>query len=158
MNHHNNFNFLRIFAAVLVGVTHSYAITGNILSEPARQLSNGYFYLSSIGLYIFFFTSGYLVSQSAATSKSSLIFLQKRVLRIYPALIIAVLLSVFIAGPLLTTFTLKQYFTDVDTWKYLWTASGYCRPGPTICCAPSRACPSWPSRSSRRLLPAQNPQ
>ena len=124
MNHHNNFNFLRIFAAVLVGVTHSYAITGHVLSEPARQLSNGYFYLSTIGLYIFFFTSGYLVSQSAATSKSSLIFLQKRVLRIYPALIIAVLLSVFIAGPLLTAFSLKQYFTDVDTWKYLWTASG----------------------------------
>ena len=124
MNHHNNFNFLRIFAAVMVGVTHSYAITGNVLNEPALQLSNGYFYLSSIGLYIFFFTSGYLVSQSAATSKSSLIFLQKRVLRIYPALIIVVLLSVFVAGPLLTTFSLRQYFTDIDTWKYLWTASG----------------------------------
>ena len=121
MNHHNNFNFLRISAAVLVGVTHSYAITGNILSEPLHQLTNGYFYLSSLGLYIFFFTSGYLVSRSATTSGSPLIFLQKEILRIYPALIVVVLLSIFVAGPLLTTYSLKQYFTDADTWKYLWT-------------------------------------
>ncbi len=35
-----------------------------------------------------------------------------------------VLLSVFFAGPLLTAFSLKRYFIDADTWKYLWTASG----------------------------------
>jgi peptidoglycan/LPS O-acetylase OafA/YrhL len=124
MNHHNNFNFLRIFAAVLVAVTHSYAITGHPDAEPLHLVSNGYFYFSSIGLYIFFFTSGYLVSRSAATSKSPLVYLKKRALRIYPALVCVVLLSVFIAGPVLTTFSLKQYFTDPDTWKYLWTASG----------------------------------
>ena len=124
MNHRNNFNFLRIFAAVLVAITHSSAITGQAANEPLHQLTKGYFYFSSLGLYIFFFTSGYLVTQSAANSKTSLIYLQKRVLRIYPALITVVLLSVFVAGPLLTSFGLKQYFTDADTWKYLWTATG----------------------------------
>ncbi|MEP6584765.1 MAG: acyltransferase [Ginsengibacter sp.] len=125
MNHRNNFNFLRIFAAVLVAVTHSYAITGNALQEPLHKFSNGTFYLSTIGLYIFFFTSGYLVSLSASNSKSPLIFLKKRILRIYPALIVVVLISVFIAGPLLTKFSLKQYYTEADTWKYLWTSSGF---------------------------------
>lgn len=125
MNHRNNFNFLRIFAAILVAITHSYAVTGNAENEILHQLTKGKFYLSSIGLYIFFFTSGYLVSLSAANSKSPWIFLKKRVLRIYPALIAVVFVSVFIAGPLLTTFSLKQYFTDADTWKYLWTSSGF---------------------------------
>ncbi len=125
MSHRNNFNFLRIFAAVLVAVTHSYAITGHAETEFLHRLTNGNFYLSSIGLYIFFFTSGYLVSLSAANSKSALIFLKKRILRIYPALIVVVIISVFIAGPLLTKFSLRQYFTDADTWKYLWTSSGF---------------------------------
>ncbi|MEO8111388.1 MAG: acyltransferase [Ginsengibacter sp.] len=115
---------MRIFAAVLVGITHSYAITGNALLEPVHIVTGGRYYLSSIGLYIFFFTSGYLVTASAMNSKSLAAFLKKRVLRIYPALIVVVLLSVFVAGPLLTTFSVKNYFTDADTWKYLWTASG----------------------------------
>jgi peptidoglycan/LPS O-acetylase OafA/YrhL len=124
MSHRNNFNLLRIFAAILVAITHSYAITGHAMNEPFYQLTNGYLYFSSLGLYIFFFTSGYLVSQSATNSKTALIYLQKRALRIYPALIIVVLISIFIAGPLLTTFTFKQYFANGDTWKYLWTATG----------------------------------
>ncbi len=125
MSHRNNFNFLRIFAAVLVAVTHSYAITGHAETELLHRLTNGNFYLSSIGLYIFFFTSGYLVSLSATNSKSPLIFLKKRILRIYPALIVVVVISVFIAGPLLTKFSIRQYFTDADTWKYLLTSSGF---------------------------------
>lgn len=125
MNHRNNFNFLRLFAAILVAITHSYAITGNAEKEFLYQLTNGHFYLSSVGLYIFFFTSGYLVSLSAVNSKSPIFFLKKRVLRIYPALIVVVIMSIFIAGPLLTTFDLKQYFTEADTWKYLWTSSGF---------------------------------
>lgn len=124
INHRNNFDFLRIFAAVLVAITHSYAITGHAVIEPLHYATDGRYYLSSIGLYIFFFTSGYLVTGSALSSKSAITFLKKRVLRIYPALITVVLLSVFFAGPLLTKFPLKNYFTDADTWKYLWTASG----------------------------------
>lgn len=107
-----------------MAITHSYAITGNALLEPVYIVTGGRYYLSSIGLYIFFFTSGYLVTGSALSSKSAFTFLKKRVLRIYPALILVVLMSVFVAGPLLTKFPLKNYFTDADTWKYLWTASG----------------------------------
>ncbi len=124
MNHKNNFNFLRIFAALLVAVTHSYAITGHGFQEPFYILSNKHFYFSSAGLYIFFFTSGYLVTRSAADSATALLYLQKRVLRIYPALICVVFISVFIAGPLLTTYSIKHFFKDHDSWKYLFTATG----------------------------------
>lgn len=125
MSHRNNFNFLRIFAATLVAITHSYAITGHAGVEFLHSFTNGKFYLSSVGLYIFFFTSGYLVSMSATRSKSPWQFLQKRVLRIYPALITLTILSVFIAGPLLTKFSLRNYFAERDTWQYLWTATGF---------------------------------
>ncbi|MEP7253798.1 MAG: acyltransferase [Ginsengibacter sp.] len=125
MSNRNNFNFLRIFAAILVAITHSYAITGHAHAEFLHSITNGKFYLSSVGLYIFFFTSGYLVSLSAANSKSPWQFLKKRILRIYPALIILTIVSVFVAGPLLTKLSFKNYFTDSDTWQYLWTATGF---------------------------------
>ncbi|MDQ6903452.1 MAG: acyltransferase [Bacteroidota bacterium] len=124
MSHNNNFNFLRIFAAILVCITHSYAITGHALNEPLHQLTQGHFYFSSLGLYIFFFTSGYLVTRSAATTKSPIFYLQKRALRIYPALLIVVIISVFIAGPFLSSYHVSKYFSATETWKYLWTASG----------------------------------
>ena len=124
MSRKNNFNLLRIFAALLVAVTHSYAITGHSFLDPLYVLTDAHFYSSTIGLYIFFFTSGYLVTRSAADSATPLIYSQKRILRIYPALICVVFISVFIAGPLLTTLSLKDYLNDTKTYQYLWTATG----------------------------------
>lgn len=123
-NHKNNFNFLRLSGALLVIFSHSFDITGKEDIEPVKNLLRGQTAASGIGLTIFFFISGYFITKSAYVTKNALQFIQKRFFRIYPALLLTVLLTVFVIGPIFTRFTLSQYFTTTDTWKYLYTATG----------------------------------
>ena len=99
--HNNNFNFLRLFAAFLVIFSHYFDVTGNENSEPIKKLLHGKTAASGIGLSMFFFISGYFITQSAYATNNTLRFLQKRIARIYPALFVVVLLTAFVIGPLL---------------------------------------------------------
>lgn len=122
-NHHNNFNALRLLGALFVFITHSFAVTGHIENDPLGHLTNNIVQLSAPGLVIFFFISGYLVTNSALQSKNIIAYLKKRALRIFPALVICVLLSVLIAGFFLTDLTARAFFMHTDTLKYLLTAT-----------------------------------
>jgi peptidoglycan/LPS O-acetylase OafA/YrhL len=114
----NNFDFLRFFAAALVLFAHSYPLVGRRGDEPLTLLT-GYEKGGSIAVGIFFVMSGYLIASSWLASSSPKSFLIKRALRIFPALIVAVLLSVFVIGPLVTHLTLGQYLAADGTWTYL---------------------------------------
>ncbi len=120
----NNFNLLRLTGAILVVISHTFTVVGQTSFEPLQYLTKGHLQLSGIGLTIFFFISGYFITSSAASGKNTGSFLLKRIYRIYPALIILVIISVFITGPLLSTLPWQEYFTSKDTWKYLFTATG----------------------------------
>ena len=87
----NNFDFLRFFAAALVLFAHSYPLVGRREDEPLTLLT-GYEKGGSIAVGIFFVMSGYLIASSWLASSSPKSFLIKRALRIFPALIVAVLL------------------------------------------------------------------
>ncbi|MCQ2033203.1 acyltransferase family protein [Stutzerimonas kunmingensis] len=114
----NNFDFLRFFAAALVLFAHSYPLVGRRGDEPLTLLT-GYEKGGSIAVGIFFVMSGYLITSSWLASSSPKSFLIKRALRIFPALIVAVLLSVFVIGPLVTQFDLARYLAADGTWTYL---------------------------------------
>ena len=102
----NNFDFLRQFAAFLVILGHSQSIVG----QPQYGLwGHG---IATIGVLIFFGLSGYLVTMSWMREPSYLSFFVKRSLRIFPALILCVLLSALVLGPLLTTLPLATYFDN----------------------------------------------
>jgi hypothetical protein len=90
----NGFNRLRLIAALLVLFSHAFPITG--AEEPLRLLGVD----SSIGLLsvaAFFVISGLLVSFSYERS-DLLRFVEKRILRILPALIVSVAICVFITS------------------------------------------------------------
>ncbi|MGG9971786.1 acyltransferase family protein [Ferruginibacter sp. SUN002] len=123
--HNNNFNFLRLVGAILVIFSHSFYITGEDALESVNLLTHNQFEASAFGLCIFFFISGFFVTKSAIDSETVLLFLKKRFLRIFPALITLVVLSVFVMGPIITQLTVKEYFLNVETWKYLTTISGF---------------------------------
>ncbi len=122
--HNNNFNFIRLAAAFFVVFSHSFYVVGYPDLEPVKLLVKGRFELSGIGVCAFFFISGYFVTKSAYESKNVFLFLKKRFLRIYPALCILVLLTVFLLGPVFTQLPINNYFNHADTWKYLYTMSG----------------------------------
>ena len=112
------FDLLRLIAAILVIVSHSFDLPGLRTSEPLHVITNGRFIFSDLGIYIFFIISGYLISQSCSNSYSAVNFAVKRILRILPALIVVVTITVLVVGPLLTTNLLHTYFQSRHTYLY----------------------------------------
>ena len=94
----NNFDFLRLVFALLVVIAHSYPLSGNSISNQwIYQITNGQIELSNIGLNGFFIISGYLIYQSLDRSKTIINYLWKRILRLFPALFVVLLLTVILA-------------------------------------------------------------
>lgn len=115
---YNNFDFLRFVAASLVIISHSSDLTGNGVEWFAlitkQQESFGGFAVS-----LFFLISGYLISASYIKSQNVFKFFYARVLRIFPALIAVVLITVFLIGPLITNLSVVSYFEKQETFGYL---------------------------------------
>ena len=111
----NNFDALRIAAALAVIVGHSYILTGRLAEEPKVTGLQ----LEYIGVSIFFVISGYLITGSWERSRSIGQYLSSRALRIAPLLFLVILLSTFLLGPLVTTLPIGEYLTNTETWRYL---------------------------------------
>ena len=115
----NNFHLIRFIAASLVLFGHCYPLTGRGNYDYITLASQGIFPTSHMGVCIFFIVSGYLVSQSLQNSHTISSFIWKRTLRIFPALIIVLLLCVFVLGPICTTVSLQKYFHSSETYHFL---------------------------------------
>lgn len=89
----NNFDILRFLCAVFVIISHSYALLGLKDSELLLKLTNNIIW-SDLGLCGFFSISGYLIYKSLTTSKNILSYLGKRALRIFPGLLVCLILVV----------------------------------------------------------------
>lgn len=122
--HDNRFDFLRLFAAWLVLLSHSFPLGGQPAREPLGS-TLGLDTLGGVGVTIFFVLSGYLVSLSLLRSPSLWVFARRRVVRIYPALAVTCLLCVLVLGPVVTQLPLDVYFRERETWNYLKTATAF---------------------------------
>ena len=98
--HRDNIGLLRLVLASLVIVGHApEMVDGDRHREPIAL----FFHTLSFGEIAvdgFFLISGYLITMSWLRTNSLRHYLQRRVLRIYPAFILAYLLSTFALGPL----------------------------------------------------------
>lgn len=82
----NNFNLLRIIAALAVLVSHAYPIAlGPGTPEPLAGVLG--INLGEVAVLMFFAISGYFISRSFHNKRSILEFVVARILRIYPALL-----------------------------------------------------------------------
>ncbi len=79
--------------------------------------------MGSIAVDVFFIISGFLVTASIFSSKSAIEFIWARFLRIYPALLVMVLLTVFGLGLFFTSMPLASYLVDSKTYIYLLKCS-----------------------------------
>jgi len=110
----NNFDFLRLLAAFFVFIGHAILINrgAGIINWNSGLL------ISALGVNIFFFISGFLITKSWIDSNNTIFFIIKRFLRIYPALIFSGIITIFIIGPITTFFTVNHYLSDPQTYKY----------------------------------------
>lgn len=109
--------WLRLLCAALVVFDHSGAVAGGFgvpVLPPSWQ-----FALGDIPLMALFVLSGYQVSGSWTSDPSWWRFCVKRLLRILPPLWVVLVVSVFVLGPLLTTWSAGDYFSHPQTWRYL---------------------------------------
>jgi peptidoglycan/LPS O-acetylase OafA/YrhL len=120
MNRANNFDALRLLAAAAVIFSHSFLIAeGTENHEPLILLTGRQCILGLTGVFVFFTISGFLVTQSYEATGSPLRYLMKRMLRIFPGLVVALLISAFIIGPALTTLPLRDYLARPEVYRYV---------------------------------------
>jgi peptidoglycan/LPS O-acetylase OafA/YrhL len=116
----NNFDLLRLVAAVSVIFSHAFLLSENSQDhDPLMILTGGQAILGIVGVFVFFTISGYLVTQSFDTTNSPLVFLSKRVLRVFPGLLLCLAMCVFIIGPLVTGLPLADYLWRPEPYLFL---------------------------------------
>ena len=114
----NNYNLIRFVAAVLVLLSHCYPlVNGDDRAEPLGRVTGTT--LGTLAVSVFFITSGFLVTGSLVRRDNLLAFVWARALRIYPALIAAVLFCVFVVGLAFTNLPWSDYVSHRGTLRYL---------------------------------------
>lgn len=111
----NNFDFLRVVGALTVMFAHSFALRGRPEQIP---LVFGH-PLQTLGVILFFAISGYLITASFQRTRNPVTYLLARCLRIFPALVVVVLLTALVLGPLVTTLPREEYFAHPWTMDYI---------------------------------------
>jgi peptidoglycan/LPS O-acetylase OafA/YrhL len=119
----SGFDYLRICLAVAVLAWHALPLTAGA-DQAAHFMESWYGCLVRIVLPLFFSLSGFLVASSLERNPLW-IFLSFRSLRIIPALAVEIFLSALILGPLLTTFSTINYFSDNLFFRYFLNVFGF---------------------------------
>ena len=114
MERKNNFDFLRLLFASTVIFSHSFPLTNN--QEIIAVLTKDQIGLGGLSVEIFFIISGYLILNSLKFSKTPLNFLWKRLLRLYPALIVMLLFSLVV---IFFVYQGENIFQERDYKSYL---------------------------------------
>lgn len=113
----NNFDQLRLFLATLVIFSHSYLLLNQ--TDPVFWITRERLDAGALGVYGFFIVSGFLVSKSWIRSNGYVDFARKRALRIYPGLLCAMLVSLFLFGPL-GGCHLPEMLADKTTYLFIY--------------------------------------
>lgn len=119
----NNFDIVRLVAALSVVFSHSFLIAeGSEASEPFVWLTGNQCILGLVGVFVFFVISGYLVTESFCRQRAPGRFALRRALRIYPGLAVNVLVCGLLVGPFLTALPLADYFRAAGLRSFIGKA------------------------------------
>lgn len=110
----NNYNIIRFIAAFVVFINHCFPLTGQ--REPFGDYQG--MTMGTWAVDIFFITSGFLVTNSLIRSKSAKVYLLSRIIRIYPALITAITITIIVIGTCFTSLSVWDYLKDPMTIMY----------------------------------------
>lgn len=116
----NNFDALRLLAALFVFLTHTCVVRQDGKYEFLIRLTGTRYMFSSVGLIIFFSMSGFLVCRSLVTSPTIKLYLLSRFLRIWPAYAVNILLTILLIGLPFTTLPVWKFISHPQTWFFLF--------------------------------------
>lgn len=129
-SHANNFDTVRLLAALSVVFSHSFLIAeGSEVHEPFLWITANQCILGLVGVFVFFIVSGYLVTESYCRHPAFGRFAPRRMLRIYPALLVNVLICALLIGPITTVLPFGAYFTAAQLREFM-VATLTLDPGP----------------------------
>jgi peptidoglycan/LPS O-acetylase OafA/YrhL len=109
---HNNFGVLRVAFATMVILSHAPELVDGDRSRELLTRLFGTLSFGELGVDGFFLISGYLITKSFETSPGVFNYLKKRAARIYPAFVVATLVSIFIFAPLSGTSLIQLRVWD----------------------------------------------
>lgn len=112
----NNFDLIRLVAALMVMLGHSYGIQA-AKAEPALWFTHLESF-GSLAVYAFFMISGMLVSASFENQSSSFRFIGLRMLRIWPGAMACAIFIVLVVGPIFSTMPPHVFLTDPQTMRW----------------------------------------
>lgn len=110
----NNFDFIRMMAALCVLYSHQHALMG--LPEPSVLNAHS---LGGFAVLVFFSISGFLVAQSWQLDPNIWRFAVKRLLRVWPGLAVAIVLTALVLGPWVSPLPLGEYYAHPLIPEYL---------------------------------------
>jgi peptidoglycan/LPS O-acetylase OafA/YrhL len=114
------FESLRLILSLVILCWHAFGVCyGFVLVMPVLQP------IKMALLVMFFVLSGFLITGSALRLQSFKTFMAFRLLRIFPALIVEVVLSAVILGAVLTTLPLEVYFSHPQFFLYFANIFGF---------------------------------
>lgn len=114
-----NLHFMRFIAAVMVIFSHSFPIVeGNNRNEWLSMLTKGQTTLGGLAVAVFFLCGGYLCAKSIHRYSKVRDYVLMKLTRLLPPLMFVVLCSVFVGG-FLTNLSIKEYYSNPLTWRYL---------------------------------------
>ena len=118
-SHHNQFDKIRILAALAVIFSHHFALA----NYPAPSwMTSPFLHWAMIGgvaVMTFLTISGYLVTTSWLRNPQFLPFIWNRLLRIWPGLFVSVVLCVFFFGLIFTTLSANDFLTSGTTKHFI---------------------------------------
>lgn len=114
----NSFDLIRLVAALMVLVSHSYPLAASPAGEPFQRYlkhDNG----GSLAVAIFFVISGFLVTRSVLERETNR-YVLARCARLLPALWVVTILEVTVVGMVCTTLPIGEYLQAHQTREHLY--------------------------------------
>jgi peptidoglycan/LPS O-acetylase OafA/YrhL len=117
----DNFLVLRIAAAAAVIYGHASAIAPSVGTRDIFVRLGWGIYSGDIAVNIFFLISGFLVTGSYIRQRSFYKFAKARILRVYPAFVLNVVLLATVYGLMFTSLPSAEYLHHGGVWNYIAT-------------------------------------
>lgn len=113
----NNLDLFRLIAAALVIYGHAYALNPVAGATDFVRSILIFDYSGSLAVKMFFFISGLVVANSLISKDNLTEYAISRISRILPGLIFVLFISSFAIGPIISEYSLQDYFKE----KYLYS-------------------------------------